>query len=84
MEKVFGYIYDYSAVENIEQEEEDLSEEFNSRYTPEEVAALIAERERMIAETEFANPTQQAMTESARKTEELFHALAIEAFRSRP
>ena len=52
MLKSYGKIEDYSAVENIERGEEDDTEDYDSKYTDDDLAALEADAAKRLAELE--------------------------------
>lgn len=72
MERAFGKIHDYSAVETIDQQEEPVNEEYNSRYTAEDLAMLEADAAARQAEMEEIERTQRRLEESARKAGAIF------------
>ncbi len=72
MERAFGKIHDYSAVETIDQQEKPVNEEYNSRYTAEDLAMLEADAAARQAEMEEIERTQRRLEESARKAGSIF------------
>lgn len=65
MLKSYGKIDDYSALENIERNEEDTREEYESKYTDEEREQLEAQEAEKLAEM------QRQLQESAQKGQEI-------------
>lgn len=65
MLKSYGRIDDLSAVDNIDRYQEDVKEEYESKYSDEERAQLQSEEERKLAEM------QERLAQSARQGQEL-------------
>ncbi|MCC8175634.1 MAG: conjugative transposon protein TraM [Bacteroidales bacterium] len=69
MERAWGKIHDYSAVETIEQNEEPVGEQYNSRYTAEDLAMLEADAQARQAEMERIQAMQDRLERSAQAAE---------------
>ena len=65
MLKSYGKIDDYSAVDNIDRNNEEEKEEYNSRYSEEERASLESEEAKKLAEM------QEQLQKSAQKGKDL-------------
>ncbi len=65
MARSYGQIQDYSAVESINQNEEDVTEQYNSKYTEEDLAMLAADAEARQAEMERIQAMQDRLEHSA-------------------
>ncbi len=75
MEKSFGRIQDYSAVENIDRNEDDGVEDYNSRYLDDDLALLdreaAARSEELLRMQELPDEQQRLSEEEARNQEAL-------------
>lgn len=68
MQKSFGRIQDFSAVGNIDRDgDERQTEDYDSKYTQEDIALLDADAAQRTAEMENASSVQERLRESAEK-----------------
>lgn len=65
MLKSYGKIDDFSAVDNIDRNQEELKEEYNSQYSDEELAQMLSDSLSRMAEM------QKRLSESARRGQEI-------------
>ena len=72
MQKSFGRIQDFSAVENIDRDaDQSQTEDYDSKYTQEDIALLDADAAQRTAEMENASGMQERLRKSAEKGKEL-------------
>ena len=72
MVKSYGRIQDYSAVENIERDDnKENKEDYNSKYTDEDIALLDAEAAQKTEELERLREMQERLRQSAEKGESM-------------
>ena len=68
MQKSFGRIQDFSAVENIDRDaDQSQTEDYDSKYTQEDIALLDADAAQRTAEMENASGMQERLRKSAEK-----------------
>ncbi len=77
MERAWGKIHDSSAVETIEQNEEPVGEQYNSRYTAEDLAMLEADAQTRQAEMERIQAMQDRLEQSALTAEDMISDEAL-------
>ncbi len=72
MQKSFGRIQDFSAVENIDRDaDQSQTEDYDSKYTQEDIALLDADAAQRTAEMENASGMQERLRKSAEKGKEM-------------
>ena len=72
MQKSFGRIQDFSAVENIDRDaDQGQTEDYDSKYTQEDIALLDADAAQRTAEMENASGMQERLRKSAEKGKEM-------------